>query len=838
MKNFKYILSILLVLTLTMGFTQLKSPAEFLGYELGDKFTRHHQVVAYYQHVAENSSMVKLKEYGKTYEGRPLLLAYVANDVNMGQLETIRTDNLKRAGIEDGSPTTNIAIVWLSYNVHGNEANSTEASMATIYDLVRSGSESRKYLENTVVIIDPCINPDGRDRYVNFYWQYGNDPYNPDPQAAEHLEPWPGGRQNHYLFDLNRDWAWQTQVESRERIKEYNQWLPHIHVDFHEQGYNSPYYFAPAAEPYHELITDWQRDFQVEIGRNHAKYFDQNNWFYFTKQRFDLLYPSYGDTYPTYNGAIGMTYEQAGHGRGGLGIIKQEGDTLTLLDRLTHHFTTGISTIEVTSQNADQVLSEFEKFFSTPVPGRYKSFVLKSTNSDKMDHLKSWLDTHGIKYGTASNTRGLSGYNYRTKRNTSFTIGSDDLVISVDQPKGTLAKILFEPVTKVSDSLTYDITAWSVPYFYGVDAFATSTALSVKYQNSDTNFDQNQIPESVYAFFFKWNSLADAQFLSEILKSGVKVRFSEKALNINGAVFNPGTLIISKRDNGHIDDFEQFIIEKANEFNRRAEVVKTGFMDFGPDIGSSDIRYLKTPKIAMLGGDGTSVTNFGATWYFMEQELKYPVSILFTEDIGRLDLGEYNVLIMQEGWYPDLKDDQLNKINEWVSSGGKLVLFQSAIRKFADSDFASISKYNSEEEESAFKEKVDERDEESKMEKYGERERNYARNIIPGAIFRVKLDNTHPLAFGYDETYYSLKTSGRRYGYLDEQNVGIIDSRDDHLSGFAGQFVKEDIPKSLVFGVEDMGRGQIIYFVDNVLFRAFWYNGKLMVANALFMVGQ
>ena len=271
---------------------QVQSPDEFLGYKLGDKFTRHHLVVDYYKHLAEVSDMVTLKEYGRTYEGRPLLLAYVATPDNHAQLEMIREDNLRRAGMLEGTPTTEIAITWLSYNVHGNEANSTEASMATIYDLVKNGSESAKWLENSVVIIDPCINPDGRDRYVNFYWQYGNMPYNPDPQTAEHSEPWPGGRPNHYLFDLNRDWAWQTQIESKERIKEYNEWMPHIHVDFHEQGYNSPYYFAPAARPYHELISNWQVEFQETIGRNHARYFDENNWFYFTKQRFDLLYPS------------------------------------------------------------------------------------------------------------------------------------------------------------------------------------------------------------------------------------------------------------------------------------------------------------------------------------------------------------------------------------------------------------------------------------------------------------------------------------------------------------------------------------------------------------------
>jgi hypothetical protein len=833
----KLVLTGSLVLALHFAFAQLVSPSEFLGYELGSKFTRHHQVVDYYRYAADNSSQVQLLEYGSTYEGRPLVLAFVSTEENLAKLEEIRTDNLKRAGLLEGTAVGSTPIVWLSYNVHGNEANSTEASMKTLHELIKAGSDKGAWLEDMLVIIDPCINPDGRDRYVNFYNQFGNYPFNPDPQTAEHIEPWPGGRQNHYLFDLNRDWAWQTQTETQARIKVYNDWLPHIHVDFHEQGYNSPYYFAPAAEPYHELITNWQRDFQVQIGKNHAKYFDENDWFYFTKQRFDLLYPSYGDTYPTYNGAIGMTYEQAGHGRGGLGVIKQEGDTLTLLDRINHHFTTGLSTIEITAQNADRVLSEFEKFFATPVSGKYKSFVMKSDNEDKRRALMSWLDKNGIEYGMASGSK-LSGYNYRTKRNESFSLSSKDIVVSTNQPKGVLTKVLFEPVTKISDSLTYDITAWSVPYIYGMEAYATSTALSVRPFDENQEMQSMEAPEDVYAFFFEWKSLSDARLLSELLKAGYKVRFSNAPMQIEGKRFGRGTLIVSERDNDHIKDFELQVIAIANEQNRSSTAVQTGFMDMGPDVGSSDVSYLKTPKVATIMGDGVSVTNFGAMWHFLEQELNYPVSHLWSDNVGRADLEGYDVIMMQEGWYGDLGVNEMKKLNDWVRGGGKLILFGSAIRKFADSDYASISQYNDDEEKRKMENREEEIDEANQLKPYAGRQREYAKNMIPGAVFRVDLDVTHPMAYGYESVYYSLKTSGSRYGFLANQNVGIIDSKDDHLSGFAGQYVKERLPKSLVFGVENKGRGQIVYFVDNPLFRNFWYNGKLMVANALFFVGN
>ena len=237
----------------------------------------------------------------------------------------------------------------LSYNVHGNEASSSEAAMQTLYELIMN---KKSWLENTVVIIDPCLNPDGRDRYVNWYNQVKASPYNTHQSATEHNEPWPSGRPNHYLFDLNRDWVWASQIETKQRLILYNEWMPHVHVDFHEQGINEPYYFAPAAEPFHEVISDWQRTFQLQTGKNHAKYFDREGWLFFTREQFDLLYPSYGDTYPTFMGAIGMTYEQAGHGRAGLGIDNDEGIELTLVDRINHHTTTSLSTVEISSQNA------------------------------------------------------------------------------------------------------------------------------------------------------------------------------------------------------------------------------------------------------------------------------------------------------------------------------------------------------------------------------------------------------------------------------------------------------------------------------------------------------
>ena len=412
----RYLACFLLIPLVYSAEAQLRSPADFLGYELGERFTPHHRVTDYVRHVADNAANVDRIEYGHTYEGRLLQYLIISSPDNMAKLEEIRTANLQRAGLLEGVPAEDTpAIVWLSYNVHGNESVGTEAALAVIHTLVSStDNDVQTWLEKTVVIIDPCINPDGRDRYVHFYHQTRGHTPNVHGEAREHSEPWPGGRSNHYYFDLNRDWAWGTQIETRQRLPHYNRWMPHIHVDFHEQSVNSPYFFAPAAVPYHAYITSWQRELQNLIGANHARYFDEEGWLFFTRQIFDLFYPGYGDTWPTFNGAIGMTYEQAGSGRAGLGIITAEGDTLTLSDRIEHHYTTSLSTIEVAANQRARITTEFAEYFQNAASrpsGAHAAYVVRHTGQeDKVRVLADHLDLLGIAYGfatTASAGEGL-----------------------------------------------------------------------------------------------------------------------------------------------------------------------------------------------------------------------------------------------------------------------------------------------------------------------------------------------------------------------------------------------------------------------------------------------
>ena len=822
-KSYSLLLVVLFSSFLTFA-QNMQAPAEFLGYELGTKFSRHHQVVDYFKHVASTkSNQVKLEKYGETYERRPLYVTYISSEENLKNLETIRQNNLKNAGVLDGSPSnTDVAIVWLSYNVHGNEASSTEAAMNTIYKLL---TEKQDWLKNTVVIIDPCINPDGRDRYANWYNETASMPYDIDQQASEHSEPWPGGRPNHYLFDLNRDWAWASQIESQSRLKVYNNWMPHVHVDFHEQGINEPYYFAPAAEPYHEIISDWQRDFQDQIGKNHSKYFDNEGWLYFTKERFDLFYPSYGDTYPMFMGAIGMTYEQAGHGRAGLGILNDEGNVLTLIDRMNHHTTTGLSTVEMSSKNASKLNSEFKQFFDTSRL-KCKSYVMDG-DSDKIEALKSLLDKHEISYGRTSSNK-ISGYKYNSVSQGSINVSKDNLVVSTNQPKGKMIKALFEPNGKLSDSLTYDITAWSLPYAYGLNAIASTSLISAN--NSISKTVNNAINANATAYIVNWDSLKGAQFLAELLKQNIKVRFTEKPLKISGKSFDRGSLIIVRGDNKKISNFDKLLLEASNKFNRELNPIASGYSTSGPDFGSPDIKLVNKQKVAMFSGDNTSSLSYGALWHFFEQQLHYPVTSLNTKNLDYVNLDKYHVLIMPSGYYGSLLDDtKMKKIKDWVRKGGKLIAIDRALNAFAGKDGFALKRNVSNNED----------DEKKNLTPYADREREYAKQLITGAIFKTKVDTTHPMAYGYDDTYFSLKIGASSFSLLDSgYNVVHIGDNVTKVSGFAGSEALKKLPNSLVFGEERMGSGSFIYFADNVMFRSFWENGKLFLVNAIFFVNN
>jgi len=814
---------------------QLKSPQDFLGYSLGERYTPHWKIVSYFEYVAgQQNKKVKLVEYGRTAENRPLIAVFIASEKNLENLESIRMNNLRLANIarDRMAPDENApAIVWMSYNVHGNETSSSEAAMQTLFSLVDpSNKQSAEWLNKTVVVIDPCINPDGRDRYVNWFTSVKGKNPNATMYAREHREPWPGGRTNHYYFDLNRDWVWQTQVETQARMKLYLNWMPQVHVDYHEQGIEEPYYFPPAAEPYHEVITPWQREFQQMIGKNHAKYFDQNGWLYFTKLRFDLLYPSYGDTYPIYSGAIGMTYEQGGIGAG-LAAFTSSGDSLTLRQRIDHHFTTGMSTVELSALQATKLVKEYRQFFNKAVQegyGNYKSFVIKYKTEDdqRIRQLLHLLDVNDIRYETGSGS--AVGYNYQTGKQENFTINPKDVVVSVLQPRSAMVKVLFEPQTYVSDSATYDITAWSLPYAYGLTAYASTQKIKSSGSYNLAALPQNT-GEDVYGYVIRWEGVQSAKAAGLLLNKGILLRYNEQPFVVNGKQFDRGSVIILKTGNQHdAENLASIVKESCDSAGVFAEPITTGLVEKGDDLGSDRIHEMNFKQVVLLTGDGVNANAAGAVWHFFDQELEYPVTLVNTSDFQRINWENTDVIIMSDGWYGFLNDkEQSEKLRSWVDRGGKIIAIDGGTIALSRLDWGLKLKKN--------ETNTDKNENfESLLKTYENRERDELKDMTAGSVYQVELDQTHPLAFGYGKTYFTLKQDGRLFELIKENgwNVGVI-KKGALRAGFVGSNLKSKIQDGLLFGEQLLGNGKIVYLTDDVLFRSFWQNGKLMLCNAL-----
>lgn len=831
--NFAFLFSLFIISNLGFG-QKLMSPDEFLGYPLGSNFTQHYKVVDYFNYVSKICPQkIKIQSYGTTNEGRPLLIAIVSSPDNIANLKEIQKNNLRLTGqLEDKIGDVNLpAIVWLSYNVHGNEASSTEVSMKLLYQMAYGGNDTlNNYLKNVVVIIDPCLNPDGRDRYVNWFMQTSGSHPNANPEAREHAEPWPGGRTNHYYFDLNRDWVWQTQVETKGRLGLYNEWMPVIHCDFHEQYPNSPYYFAPAAEPFHKAITPWQKECQTLIGKNHAQYFDRNGWLYFTREIFDLFYLAYGDTYPLFNGAIGMTYEQAGHSPGGLDIEVKD-QHLTLFDRIAHHYTTSISTIEVASKKSVALNMEFKKYFDEVRrngSGAYKSYVINANASSNIEALINLLDKNDIQYSNLNSKIKIKGYHYTSGLDESYTTKENDILVSTFQPKGNLVRVLFEPNPLLSDSLTYDVTSWALPYAFGLDCYASEKNIQIA-SSKPTLANPNDITadlEKEYGVLLPYHSFSDVSALSDLLKSGFKVKFSEKDLVMNAQIFPKGTLIVLSRENTGKMNLLKAVCQNHG---LTYELLKSGWVDKGADLGSEKIHEIKKPNVAVLSGDAAAANALGEVWYLFDKEIDFPLTLLDVNDISGSKLKNVDVLIIADGSYKILNEKD-NAIKTWVKQGGKLIVLENAAAQIANADWGVKLKKD--------EGKEDEKVNTSDLVRYENRERSAISNNISGAVYKLNIDNSYPLAYGFSDYYFSLKMNSIVFDLnKDVWNVGTIDQQ-NLVSGFVGNNLKRKINNGAVIVTQELGDGKVIYFADDPLFRNFWEAGKLMFANAVFLVGQ
>lgn len=817
----------------------IKSPDEFLGYELGTQFTFHQRAVDYFRYVAESSPLAEYRKYGTTYEGRDLGVCIVSSGDNLSSLEEYRKNNLIKTGLSEGNFTgKQIPIIWLAYNVHGNESAGMETAMKTLYTLVNGSYPGVSYwLRTCIIVIDPCQNPDGRDMYTNRFRNAQNLIPNLDGRSAEHYQGWPTARTNHYMFDLNRDWTWQTQAETAQRLAFYNQFMPQVHADFHEMGAESTFFFPPGAIPWHEVITPWQHEFHNLIGKGNAALFDEKSKLYFTKENYDLFCPSFGDTWPLFNGAIGFTYEQGGSGYSGLAYKQESGDTLTLKKRIDGHFTASMATLKVSYENREKLISEFNKFFSdnsSKPDFKYKSVIIKGSNKKSdLEDLFQLLGKNQIKYSYAGGAgKKYKGFDYSANGDGEVTIEKGDILISAYQPQSRFVQVLFEPDSKASDSLSYDLTAWALPYAYNLKAYALTEQVRPLDGKVESEKTENiSAADKPYAYAVDYSGFKVLQFISELHLKNIRSRYSIKPFTIGGNIFERGSFIISRGDNISMEiKFDKIVTDLANKLQVKLTPVASGLVDKGKDLGSAYSPLKIKPTVALLCGEGTSSSAVGELWYFFERELGYPVSLLNTANAENTDLSDYDVLLLTSGSYSKLKDT----IVDYAKRGGRVVAFENAISVFASVKSTSLFKaVETRTAEQKAAEKKEKSDDITLIKKFSDERRHQLSEKSAGSIYKVMVDTTNPFGFGLGREWFLMKRT-QPYPFLTTgDNIGYI-LENKPVSGFAGYKFQKLIKNTMVIGSERIGKGEVIYITDDPYYRAFWKSGRPLLWNTVF----
>jgi len=857
-----------------------------LGYSVGERLSRHADIEKYITTLADSSKRVELHAYGKSYEGRTLYYLIISSPKNLAKIDTIKSVLVKLADprlIEDDGELESIiqktpAITWIAANVHGREHSTAEAAMLLAYQLTAGEDEiTKQIIENTVVIIDPLQNPDGRERTVNyFYSAFGIKP-NPDRNAAEHEEPWPSGRGNHYLFDLNRDWFPLTQQETVAKVKAYLEWHPQVYADLHEMGHNSSYYFLPPDFPinanFSAIVLKWWNIY----GKGNADAFDKMGWEYYVKEIFDAFYPGYGECWPTFHGATGMTYEQAGVR--GISIKRDDDTTLTFREAIDHHFTASMATCQTTATHREERLRDFYLFHKNAIEegktGSIKEFLIvpgeKALNSEK---LVGKLMQQGIEVKIAeSDFTNQRARNYSNNRLEERNFPAGAYIVRLNQPTRQLIKALFEKEAELSEeyinrelerrknrlpSQMYDVTAWSLPLAFDVDVYwteefseveATDPSLRSRAGLSGKPRRKGTVPQKAsIAYLLKYTSNNAVKALIQLLQGEYRVHVANKEFKLNGENFDRGTLVIKLRENK--PDLHDKLVQLADEYGVDFVPTDTSWAEEGISLGSGNVVYLKKPKVVLLYNTPASVLSYGWLAYLFEQEYGLEFTAVNYNFLRSGDLSDYNVIILPSGSSGEydrfIGKDGVNHLKQWVSDGGTLIALKSASAFLAREELGmTTSTLINDLRKTEKKNEKDKKKPEENQEKQGEKAEakegpvpyEYRPFRVPGAILKVKLDQNHFLTYGYGESLNVLVDSEYLFSPSKQGwNVATYCEESElHVSGFIFQEMQKALPGQVYLIDEPTGRGHIILYADDPNFRAYWDGlGRLFFNSILF----
>ena len=848
-----------------------------LGHAPGERITWHAEAIRYFEALASSEpDRVSVHRYAESWEGRDLIYVVIASSENMRRIGDIKQDmqSLRNAATTSRDEADRIiesgpAVTWLSYGVHGDEISSTDASMLTAYHLLASRGDPRvaDILRESVVVIDPMQNPDGRDRFIHgFEMAEGLRP-DSDRLSAEHDQPWPGGRYNHYLFDMNRDWFTLNQPESAGRVAVLQEWFPVVYVDLHEMGGDRTYYFAPGADPINPHVTSTQAKNEELFGKTNARWFDEFGIDYFSRDVYDNFYSGYGSSWPQYFGSIAMTYEQASVE--GLTLRQYNGNELRYRDAVRNHFITSLGSAETVATNRQKFLQDFYDYqVSAIAEGRsddIRTYIIpQQSDQAGANKLAGMLVQQGVSIGIADVSFQACGEDY----------AAGSYVIDMAQPAKRLVRTLLDSNVAMDDNFVseqeqrrsiglgskiYDVTAWSLPLQMNVRAEPCNRLPKVGTTAAGPELiHAPDLPASdaKVAYLVPWGEATAIRFLSHAMQTGVSIKSSDAAFTLHGTRFPAGTLIIDVADNAA--DVHQAVRDLAHKSGANVIAVDDSWVTDGPNLGANQVVTHNRPDVAIAWDEPTRPTSAGQARFVIERQFDYPVTAIRTSRIAKADLSNYEVLILPEayggGFGEALGESGTDNLRDWVKRGGVLIALGSANNYLADPEYDLLSIRR----EDAVLEEGDEDSEASSDGDDDEPEttvtgRNltsltdYEKSITPqtqspdslaGALLRADVVPEHWLAAGVAPSLNVLARGDNIYTpiRLDSGvNVARFASTDDLLSS---GYIWEENRKQLAFKPfvvsQSVGRGYVIGFTQDPTVRAYLDGLNVIFMNAIF----
>ncbi|MCE2997644.1 MAG: M14 metallopeptidase family protein [Cyclobacteriaceae bacterium] len=803
----------------------IPTPQSVIGHQVGEWHITHDRLVNYMMALDKASDRVSLEVIGQSHEMRPILLLTITSPKNHQNLEAIRAEHALLSDPQK-SGSVNVknmpAVFYIGHSIHGNEASGANAALLTAYYLAAAqGPEIENYLSNTIILFDPSFNPDGLQRFSSWVNARKSKLVNADPNDVEHNEAWPGGRFNHYWFDLNRDWLVAQHPESQARVKKFHAWKPNVLTDHHEMGTNATFFFQPGVPSrMHPLTPEKNLELTKKIGAFHAKALDEIGSLYYTQEGYDDFYYGKGSTFPDVQGAIGILFEQAssrGHAQESVNGV------LRFPFTIRNQFTTALSTLKAVNEMRVELLEYQREFYSNAsaeaVKDPVKAIVVNSPKDKmKLFHFGEMLARQQIAFYKPAVNQTLAGKNVDTETG---------YVIPLNQPQYRLIKSMFEKRSQFKDSLFYDISSWTLPLAFGMDYEEQKVMPAMGERVTDLKSPEGKIiGKGDYAYVIEPFGYYVPRATYRLLSKNVRVKVATENFYADGKKFERGSLLISVDHQERLpDQLQLYMKEIAEKDGLDVYALATGLDFKGVSLGSPSFLSLKKPEIAMLVESGISPTDAGEIWHVLDTRYEIPVTLLPINVFNTTNINRYNTLIIPEGNYNAISESAKEKLKTWTQNGGLVIGFESAINWFQSTGLGKFEV-----------KKDDDSRKDQKPKPYADIDENRGAQETSGAIFEADADLTNPLLYGFSSSKIALFKPNNIF--LSKANGAYANpltfGTNPLLSGYISKPNYARLKNSSSLGIAALGRGRVIGFTENLSFRAFWYGTNKIMMNAIF----